>query len=894
MVGRGIIRAIVFFVLLLPIAAGAGEFRSILVDAWYWGSGYAIVNPTATQQTVDRIESWNCNVILMEARKRCDAYYISPFEPMGTDPSPEPGYDPLADIVAKAHAQGMEVHPWIVPYRVWTTGIAPPHSTPENIYYLHPEWLSQYADGDKLWNGTWYSLDPGIPAVEDYLIQVFMDIVQRYGIDGFMLDYIRYYNIDWGYNPTAVARFNDEYGGTGIPSSTDPVWCQWRRDQVSNLVKRLYLEIKSVKPQLKVGALVWRTAASGRSDVLQDWNQWMAGHYMDYASPMNYTSDNATFHTNSLDSLSRGYGHHVYMGVDGADNTIENNIWQIEDARAAGFPGMHLYSYAECNAGTPDQEAFKAALLAGPYPTSVSVPEMLWLTSPTKGYLKGFIREAGGTAAYPATATILGPNTSAKNSGTGFYGFSEIAPGTYTIRVAGPAYITSEKQVTITVGQVSSLDFTLERDPIAPVISNVRAEGIQGTHAQIKWDTDEASTSQVEYGLTTNYGTVSIENMARVTSHTVQLVGLRPFTAYHFSVRSYDAARNVAVSSDYVFTTDTHDVVPDTIIDNLDSACSTYGTWWSGTVAPGKYGSDYFYTTTLDPGRYATFAPSILTPGPYDVYIWYSQAWNRSTQAKWRVYYDGGMQEFTVNEQINGGKWNLLAADKSFVCGTSGYAGTYSDTGDTSSMVVIADAVKFVFKGDVMGAVAATIAEAKKRPDDSVVVLLGKVASADFGDHFHICESKEDQVSGIRVDGDAPAEGRSVSLSGILDTLDGERVLVLPSVQSESGPGVPSPLFMPNRWLGGGRLNASTDGVTQGVGLNNIGLLIAVSGTVTDVGSGFFLVDGSVKVDCAKLSEIPAKDSHVVVTGISSTEQSGDDILPIVSPRRDTDITTYP
>ena len=1085
MFGGRTIRLIVILLVLAGCPASADEFRSILVDSWYWGSGYAIVNPTATQQTVDTIKSWNCNVIAIEVRKRCDAYYTSSIEPTGTDPSPDPGYDCLGDMVTKAHAAGLEVHTWVVPYRVWTYATPPPHSTPEHIYYLHPEWFSRYANGDTLWDGRYTSLDPGLPAVEDYLITVFMDIVQRYDIDSFMLDYIRYYNIAWGYNPTAVARFNAEYGRTGIPGSLDPLWQEWRRDQVSNLVKRLYLEIKSVKPQVKLGALVWRTAASGRSEVLQDWDRWMTNHWMDYASPMNYTSDNSVFHANSLDSLGRGYGHHIYMGMSGSDNPISTTIWQIEDEQAAGFPGMHFYNYAQPDAGTPNQEGFKSALLAGPYPTPVGVPEMGWLTTPTKGYLKGFIRDGTGTAIYPATATILGPNLTDKNSGTGFYGFSEVTPGDYTVRVEAPACIPDEKPVTITTGQVSSLDFTLQRDAVAPVITNVRAENIQGTHAQIKWDTDEASTSQADYGFTPDYGTTTTENMALVTSHTVQLTGLRPFTPYHFRVRSYDAARNVVQSGDFTFTTATHDAPAETIIDNLDSGCSTYGTWWTGTTVPSYYGTNYFYTTTADPGRYATFRPDILTPGPYDVYIWYTQGTNRSTQAKWRVYYDGGMQESRVNEQVNGGQWNLLATDRPFACGTSGYAATYSDTGDTSTMAIIADAVKVVYKGDTQppsaptnliwtgfsssqvslswssatdnvavtgyrvyrdgvevgttaicsyldsglaantqhtyrvracdaaqnvsdasvpvsvrtlsqapgpgsvtsdkpagawqsaptfvfsatggfgagtvqcyryswdqsptyswtgaepqwgsgtlaqtatgtgswylhvkgyngddvengsytygpynydpSASAATIAEAKNRANSRPVTLSHKVVSADFIDHFYICESKENQVSGIRVNGPSPSEGSYADVSGILDTLNGERVLTTPWISSQTGPGTPDPLFMLNRCVGGGRLNAHTDGITAGFGVNNVGLLVQVVGKVLQTGSDFVIIsDGpgwALKVDCTTLTTVPAKDDLVVVAGICGTEQSGEGILPVVRPRRDSDVVVYP
>ncbi|MCL6519386.1 MAG: family 10 glycosylhydrolase [Armatimonadetes bacterium] len=884
---RGLIACLLIIVLFSTISfAQPDDFRSILVDAWYWGSGYAIISPEAIQETVNRIKSWNCNAILIQVRKRCDAYYSSSIEPLGTDPSPNPGFDPLADMVSKAHQAGLEVHTWVVPYRVWTLPTPPPHTMPEHIYYLHPEWFSQYANGDKLWDGRYTSLDPGLPEVENYLIQVFLDIVSRYDIDGFLLDYIRYYDIGWGYNPAAVGRFNSEYGRTGLPSSMDPLWQEWRRNQVSNLVKRTYLEIKAIKPHVKVGALVWRTAASGRAEVLQDWDKWMASHWLDYASPMNYTTDNQTFYTNALDSLSRSYGHHIYMGIDGEMNSISNSIWQIENARNAGFPGMHLYSYAHPNAGVPDQDGFKAALLAGPYPTPATVPAMPWLNNPTKGYLKGFIRNEAGNAVYPATAKILELGLSDKNSGTGFYGFSEITPGTYTICVEAPGYTAIQKTTTILAGQVACLDFTLQHETSPPTISNVRVENVHATHVQIKWDTNEPATSMVEYGISPNYENSSMEDMALVTSHTVQLSGLKPLTTYHFRVKSWDAARNMAYSSDYIFTTTANDEPYEIIIDNLDAGCSAYGDWWTGTIASQKYGANYFYTTTADPRRFAIFRPEILIPGLYDIYIWYTTGTNRSTQAKWRVYYDGGMEEFRVNEQINGGKWNLLVAGKPFARGNSGYVATYSDTGETSTMVIIADAVKFVPS-------AITIADAKNRPDGMPVVLAGKVVSAGFGDHFYICESKEEQVSGIRVNGASPAEGSYVNVSGTLDTMDGERVITPWSINSYPGPGTPNPLLMLTRCAGGARLNQYTPGVSGGIGTNNIGLLITIAGRVIRLADSFKVDDGSgtpLEVDCSNLTSFPDEGSFVLVTGISRTKQTEDKILPLIKPRRDSDI----
>jgi glucose/arabinose dehydrogenase len=92
-------------------------------------------------------------------------------------------------------------------------------------------------------------------------------------------------------------------------------------------------------------------------------------------------------------------------------------------------------------------------------------------------------------------------------------------------------------------------------DTTAPVISGVSASGLTSAAATLNWTTNEASDSQVEYGTSPSYGSSTTLNSARVTSHSQTLSGLTPNTTYHFRVKSRDAAGNLAVSGDFVFTT---------------------------------------------------------------------------------------------------------------------------------------------------------------------------------------------------------------------------------------------------------------------------------------------------------------------------------------------------
>lgn len=104
--------------------------------------------------------------------------------------------------------------------------------------------------------------------------------------------------------------------------------------------------------------------------------------------------------------------------------------------------------------------------------------------------------------------------------------------------------------ITTTTWNFTTTDLT------APVISDVTSIPAN-TQASITWNTNEASSSLVEYGLHTNYGltTTETDTAPRVTSHSVTLTSLKPCGRYFFRVKSTDASSNQTVSSQATFTT---------------------------------------------------------------------------------------------------------------------------------------------------------------------------------------------------------------------------------------------------------------------------------------------------------------------------------------------------
>ncbi len=99
-------------------------------------------------------------------------------------------------------------------------------------------------------------------------------------------------------------------------------------------------------------------------------------------------------------------------------------------------------------------------------------------------------------------------------------------------------------------------------DNTSPYISQVTISDITTQEATISWTTDENSNSQVEYGLSIEYGDSTALDLNMTTSHSVGLSGLAENTTYHFKVKSEDASGNPAQNSDYIFNTKTSSFTP--------------------------------------------------------------------------------------------------------------------------------------------------------------------------------------------------------------------------------------------------------------------------------------------------------------------------------------------
>lgn len=101
----------------------------------------------------------------------------------------------------------------------------------------------------------------------------------------------------------------------------------------------------------------------------------------------------------------------------------------------------------------------------------------------------------------------------------------------------------------------TTLALTAPPDTTPPALSGISANSLTTSGATITWTTNESADSQVEYGLTSSYGSTTPLDSSLVASHSVSLSGLSSGTTYHYRVKSKDAAGNLATSGDQTFTT---------------------------------------------------------------------------------------------------------------------------------------------------------------------------------------------------------------------------------------------------------------------------------------------------------------------------------------------------
>jgi len=237
-------------------------------------------------QIFDKLKEANINAVFFQVRTEGDALYQSNYEPWSywltneQGKSPEPFFDPLEFAISEAHSRGMELHAWFNPYRVVSdTGAY--ERFYKHISKTKPEWILSF--------GKYKMLDPGNPEVQNYILNVIVDVLTRYDVDGIHFDDYFYPYTPKITNEDSLTFVKYNRGFTNIDD--------WRRDNINSLMKRIYQIIKTYKPYVKFGISPFGIVENkyAGTDGFNSYHiiycdplTWIREKYIDYITPQLY------------------------------------------------------------------------------------------------------------------------------------------------------------------------------------------------------------------------------------------------------------------------------------------------------------------------------------------------------------------------------------------------------------------------------------------------------------------------------------------------------------------------------------------------------------------------------------------------------------------------------
>jgi uncharacterized lipoprotein YddW (UPF0748 family) len=363
---------------------------------------------------VNRAADLNLNALILQVRPSADAIYPSSLEPWSEfvtgeqGRAPVPAYDPLRVWIDESHKRGIELHAWFNPYRARHPRAKSPNSA-GHVSVKQPQIVRNY--GANQW------LDPGEPAAAKLTLDVIMDVLRRYDVDGIHID-----DYFYPYPIKASEMIKPPEGGSVVISPPpvdreidfpdEPSWrkylsaggrlarADWRRQNVNQLVERIYADVKQTKPWVKFGISPFGIGRPDRrplgisgfsqyDKLYADVELWMQKGWFDYLVPQLYwpIDQRAQAFVPLLDYWHRENvtRRHVFPGLytSRIDDTPQSwqpaeVINQIAITRTRSEPAGHAHysmiAIMQNRKGIADQ-------LQRLYPLPALMPSAIWITS---------------------------------------------------------------------------------------------------------------------------------------------------------------------------------------------------------------------------------------------------------------------------------------------------------------------------------------------------------------------------------------------------------------------------------------------------------------------------------------------------------------------------------
>ena len=203
--------------------------------------------------------------------------------------------DPIRLLTKEAHAKGIQVHAWLNMLSLGENKNAPILKKYGTGILTRNTRMKKRLEDYKI--DDQYFLEPGDPRIRQDLVEIVGEALSAYPeLDGIQFDYIRYPDMKpaYGYTKINRERFKEATGIKTIDESSR-AWKDWKRAQVTELLRQLVKKARSIRPKIQVSATGCMPYSRAYHEAFQDWPSWIESGLVDFVTVMNYSASTAEF-----------------------------------------------------------------------------------------------------------------------------------------------------------------------------------------------------------------------------------------------------------------------------------------------------------------------------------------------------------------------------------------------------------------------------------------------------------------------------------------------------------------------------------------------------------------------------------------------------------------------
>lgn len=235
----------------------------------------------AVKSAFKEIKANKLNTVTVQVRPCADAFYKSDYFPVSKYCFGVQGcelkYDPLAVMVKEAHDLGLRIEAWINPYRVSQSDKIDELSD-NNIakqWYNSDDKKSNIYIDDKIY------FNPASDEVETLIVNGVKEIVSNYAVDAIHFD-------DYFY-PTVKEDIDKADYDAYVKEGGEMKLADWRRENVSKMVKAVYAAIKEINSSVEFGISPQSKISANYNNLYADVERWATEEgFVDYICPQIY------------------------------------------------------------------------------------------------------------------------------------------------------------------------------------------------------------------------------------------------------------------------------------------------------------------------------------------------------------------------------------------------------------------------------------------------------------------------------------------------------------------------------------------------------------------------------------------------------------------------------